>query len=66
MLLYDAFRKIAEALNKEGIQAVALKGIYLADFFCDSLFTPVWQKIGFNAIICYSESADDNSSIGFQ
>lgn len=31
MLLYDAFREIAEALNKEGIQAVALKGIYLAE-----------------------------------
>ena len=31
MLLYDAFCEIAEALNKEGIQAVALKGIYLAE-----------------------------------
>jgi len=31
MLLYDAFREIAEALNKRGIKAVALKGIYLAE-----------------------------------
>ena len=31
ILLYDAFREIAEALNKERIQAVALKGIYLAE-----------------------------------
>lgn len=31
MLLYDAFGEIAAALNKAGIQAVALKGIYLAE-----------------------------------
>lgn len=31
MLLYDAFREIAEKLNAKGIKAVALKGIYLAE-----------------------------------
>jgi len=31
MLLYDAFREIASKFNERGIQAVALKGIYLAE-----------------------------------
>jgi len=31
MVLYDAFREIAVALNERGIKAVALKGIYLAE-----------------------------------
>jgi hypothetical protein len=31
MVLYDAFRKVAEAFNENGIQVIALKGIYLAE-----------------------------------
>jgi len=31
MVLYDAFKKIAEAFNANGIQVIALKGIYLAE-----------------------------------
>jgi hypothetical protein len=31
MVLFDAFREIAAALNDRGIKAVALKGIYLAE-----------------------------------
>ena len=32
MVLYDAFRKAAEAITAAGIQVVALKGIYLSEW----------------------------------
>lgn len=32
MVLYDAFREMAENFNERGIQVVALKGIYLAEY----------------------------------
>jgi hypothetical protein len=31
MILYEAFRKVAEALTAEGIQVIVLKGIYLSE-----------------------------------
>lgn len=32
MLLYDAFKKVATALNDNGVQVIALKGVYLSEW----------------------------------